>query len=59
MSQLQKIEFELLDAIPEITLIQLFMEASKQFDDELTKEEKDRAIDYFYKWYMQTRNNAS
>ena len=53
MSNLVKIEFELIEAMPEIRLIQLLMEASMQFDEELSLEEKNRAIKYFNDWNSQ------
>ena len=56
MSEPVKIEFKLLDTIPEIQTIQLFMEANLYFRDQLTTQEMDRAVDYFYQWYMQTSN---
>ena len=46
--------FEVIDATPELQLIQLLMEASERFDDVLTQEQKNRAVNYFCSWYKQT-----
>ena len=45
------VEFELIDAMPEIQLIDLLMRASQRFDEDLTHDEKDRAVGYFRLWY--------
>jgi len=48
-----KAELELIDAMPEIQLIDLLMKISSYFDNTLSRDEKHRAIDYFQKWYEQ------
>ena len=56
--QKKVVEFALLDTGPEIQLLQLLMDASRQFDDQLTFEEKERAVAYFQNWHSQTRKSS-
>ena len=37
--------------MPELQLIDLLMQASKRFDDDLSADEKDRAVRYFKAWH--------
>ena len=45
------VSFNLIDAMPELQLIDLLMQASKRFDDDLSADEKDRAVRYFKAWH--------
>ena len=53
------INIELLDAMPEIQLIQVLMDASKSFDHLLDVDEKERAVKYFKNWYDQQEKIGS
>ena len=50
MTEPLSVNIEIIDAIPEISLIHLLREASKFFDGELSADEKSRAIKYFAEW---------
>ena len=51
MNNVEVVEIDLIEACPEIQLIDLLMKASKQLDDTISQDEKDRAVNYFNEWH--------